>query len=308
MGGPLSVPMGASVLRGPPGPVDAYGVRMGWFSKKPTVQGTFRVVSATPLDGVRQLVLNGVPQRRIHVAGLVEAADAPPEAYSFDGHFDADQVPAVGVVAPCEILHRSPMKVRITWGTPRTDQRVAAAFGDADAAVVQQLMTTGRMNHEAGETDPLGIALTDPTASGTIADQLAAALGTPITVDVDEGGVQKHLTVGGGGHLSSADAAQLQQTGAAAIATITGATRVLIPQQMLPGPDASLWDLALHVVRADGSSYEAQTRVGFRIEARRHVLGEIGLTIPVRIDPSDDGRVALDSATFTCEHPDAPAG
>lgn len=307
MGGPLGVPMGASVLRGSPGPVDAYGARMRWFSKKPTVQGTFRVLSATPLDGLGQLVLNGVPQRRIHVAGLVEAADAPPEAYSFDGHFDADQVPAVGVVSPCEILHHSPMKVSIKWGTPRADQRVAAALGDADAAVVQQLMTTGRMNHEAGETDPLAIALTDPIASGTIADQLAATLGTPITADVDEGGVKKHLTVGGG-HLSSAHAAQLQQTGTAATATITGATRVPIPQQMLPGPDASLWDLALHVVRADGSSYEAQTRVGFRTEARRHVLGEIGLTIPVRIDPSDDGRVALDGTAFNDEHPDAPAG
>ena len=76
----------------------------------------------------------------------------------------------------------------------------------------------------------------------------------------------------------------------------------------MPGPEASLWDLDLEVHRSEGTGYAAATRVGFRTEARRGVLGEPGLTIPVRIDSQDDARVAVDGATFDAEHPGAPAG
>jgi hypothetical protein len=279
---------------------------MGWFSRKPVTTGTFRVTGATRLDGIGQMVLGGVPQVKVHVSGIVEAEGMAPQAFALEQHFDMNASPVVGAVLPADITSRDPLKVRVHWTTPALDQHVTALRNDSDAQVIQQLMTTGRATHTAGDTDPLGLALSDPAASDTIANQLASALGTPITVDVDEGGVKRHLTVGGGGHLSSAEAAALERTGTAATATVRGATRVPIPQAMLPGPDASLWDLDLTVVRADGTSYDAQTRVGFRSEARRLVLGLPGLRIPVRIDPADDTRVALDSTTYDSAHPDAP--
>lgn len=117
--------------------------------------------------------------------------------------------------------------------------------------------------------------------------------------------MKKTMVVGGGGHLSSAEAAELQRTGTAATALVRGAERVSVPQAMLPTADSSLWDLDLTVNRADGSTYEAHTRVGFHSEARRALLGVPGLTIPVRIDQADDARVAVDSATFDAEHPGA---
>ncbi|MEF2978927.1 hypothetical protein [Subtercola sp. YIM 133946] len=280
---------------------------MRWFSRKPLATGTFRVTSVTRVDGVGRLVLNGMPRVRMHIAGIVQADGVPPVAMSVEQTFGMDAPPQVGEVVPAEITSRDPLTVRVQWGTPATQQKVAAVRGDADAQVVQQLMTTGLANHVAGETDAVGIAFTDPTASGTIAEQVAAALGTPISVDVDENGVKKHMTVGGGGHLSSAEAAELQRTGTPAEATIRAAARVDVPQAMLPGADASLWDLSLTVTRADGSTYEAQTRVGFRSDERRRRLGEVGLSIPVRVDPTDDSRVAVDSATYDAQHPDAPA-
>jgi hypothetical protein len=80
-----------------------------------------------------------------------------------------------------------------------------------------------------------------------IADQRAAALGTPITVDIDENGVKKHRTVGRGGHLSSAEAAEMLRacTPATATATVRDAAHVDVPQATLPASDASLWDLGL---------------------------------------------------------------
>lgn len=223
------------------------------------------------------------------------------------GTFRVTGAAQVGAVVPAEITSRSPLKVRVDWTTPRVQQQITALRDDSEAEVIQQLMTTGRAEHTAGDADAVGIALSDPSASDTIAHQLAAALGTPITVDVNEGGVNKHITVGGGDHLSSADAAELQRTGIAATATVRGATRVEIPQAMLPSPEASLWDLDLAVSRADGTTYDAQTRIAFRTEARRQVLGVPGLRIPVRIDPDDYARVAVDSTTYDAQHPGAPA-
>lgn len=274
---------------------------------EPVATGTFRVTGVTQPDGGGRLVLNGMPHSRMHVSGIVEADGMPPQAVSVDQRFALDSVPQPGAVLPVDITSRHPLRVRVQWDTSQVQQRTAALRNDADAEVVQQLMTTGRAEHTPGDADAVGIALTDPSASDTVADQLAAALGTPITVDVNEGGVNRRITVGGGGHLSSADAAELQRSGIPATATVRGATRVQVPQAMLPGPEASLWDLDLTVDRADGSSYDAQTRVGFRTEARRHVLGVPGLRIPVRVDPADDARVAVDSTTYDAQHPEAPA-
>ncbi|HEY0248456.1 MAG TPA: hypothetical protein VGC45_09360 [Gryllotalpicola sp.] len=226
---------------------------------------------------------------------------------SIEQHFGTDSIPQAGAVVPVAITSRNPLKVRVDWTTSKAEQQVAALRNDSAAEVVQQLMTTGRAEHTAGDADAVGIALTDPSASDTIARQLAAAMGTPIAVDVNENGVNRHITVGGGGHLSSAEASELQRTGIAATATIRSATRVEIPHTMLPGPEASLWDLDLTVIRADGTSYDAQTRIAFRTEARRQVIGVPGLQIPVRIDPDDDARVAVDSPTFDAQHPGAPA-
>jgi hypothetical protein len=280
---------------------------MRWFGKKPVATGTFRVVGVTRADHVGQLVLNGMPQTSLHVSGIVQADGVAAEAFSIEQHFGMDSVPQVGQVVPAEITSRDPLKIRVQWNTPQIQEQTAALRNDADADVIAQLMTTGRANHAPGVADSVGVALSDPAASDTIANQLAATMATPITVDVDEGGVKKHLTIGGGGHLSSAEAAELQQSGIAATAIVRDAKRVEIPQAMLPGPDASLWDLDLTVTRTDGSSYDAHTRVGFRSEARRRVLGAPGLTIPVRIDAADDTRVAVDSTTYDTEHPGAPA-
>jgi hypothetical protein len=279
---------------------------VGLFSRKPIASGTFRVTGVTRVDGAGQLVLNGMPQLRLHVSGILQAEGMVPEAFSVEQHFGMDDAPVAGAEVPADVLKLDPVKARIHWATPRVDQHVTALRDDADAEVIQQLLTSGRAEHAPGKADPVGIALTDPSASTTIADQLAAAMGTPLTVDVDENGVKKRITVGGGGHLSSAEAAELQRTGSPATATVVSATRVNIPEAMMP-PGASLWDLDLTVARTDHTTYEAQTRVAFRTDARRQALGVPGLSIPVRIDPADDGRVAVDSATYDAQHPDAPA-
>jgi hypothetical protein len=100
------------------------------------------------------------------------------------------------------------------------------------------------------------------------------------------------------GHLSAAEAASLAGSGERATAVLTGISDVAVPQAALPGPTASLCDLTLQVRRADGRSYTARTRLGFRDAQRRAAIGVIGAVLPVRVDPRDDSRVAVDVAAF----------
>lgn len=266
------------------------------------------MLGVTRLDTAGTFIVNGMPQQRLHVSGLVQVDGKPAEAAAVDVRLGIDQTPLSGEVLPVEVLGTDPLKIRVQWTQPRVQQQVEAAERDAQAQVVADLAAGARPQHLAGEADPLGVALSAPDAVGTIVDQLAATLGTPISLDIDRGGVKQHATANRSSHLSNAEAAQLLRTGTPATATISAATRVPVQQMMLPGPDASLWDLELEVHRADSTSYAATTRVGFRSEARRQVLGLPGLTVPVRTDPDDDSRVAVDGTTYDAQHPDAPPG
>ncbi|HEY0716718.1 MAG TPA: hypothetical protein VGD68_03810, partial [Streptosporangiaceae bacterium] len=124
-----------------------------------------------------------------------------------------------------------------------------------------------------------------------LSGQPGTAGGPPLVID---------LTAG---HLSAADAASLASSGEQATAVLTGISDVAVPQAALPGPTASLCDLTLQVRRADGRSYTTSTRLGFRNAQRRAAVAVIGAVLPVRVDPRDETRVAVDVAAFDAEPP-----
>lgn len=95
--------------------------------------------------------------------------------------------------------------------------------------------------------------------------------------------------------MGTEEAGQLLDSGEAATATVTGIDFLLVPAPVLPGPEASIANVALKVQRADGSTHQALARFGFRTLARRAQAGFIGASVPVRIDAGDPSRVALDA-------------
>jgi hypothetical protein len=105
------------------------------------------------------------------------------------------------------------------------------------------------------------------------------------------------------GHLSAGDAERLCAYGEPASAVLTAVTDVPVPRAALPGPTASLCDLTLEVTRADGRTYRARTRLGFRDARRRAAFTAPGLRLPVRVDPADQARVAVDVGAFDASHP-----
>jgi hypothetical protein len=104
-------------------------------------------------------------------------------------------------------------------------------------------------------------------------------------------------------HQSVMETVRLASSGEQATAVLTGIRDVPVPQAALPGPTASLCDLTLQVNRPDGSSYTAQTRIGFRNASRRAAIAVIGGVLPVRVDPADPARVAIDIPAVDAEHP-----
>jgi hypothetical protein len=55
-------------------------------------------------------------------------------------------------------------------------------------------------------------------------------------------------------------------------------------------------DLTLDVMRSDGSTYAATTRIGFRSPERRAAIATVGTRLPLLVDPNDPGRITVDVA------------
>lgn len=86
-------------------------------------------------------------------------------------------------------------------------------------------------------------------------------------------------------------------------AVLTSVTDVPVPVYALPGPTASLCDLAVRVTRPDGSSYLTSTRMGFRSAERRTRFAVVGSTVPVGIDPADETHLAVDIPAWDVTRP-----
>jgi hypothetical protein len=76
---------------------------------------------------------------------------------------------------------------------------------------------------------------------------------------------------------------------------------VPVPSYALPSATASLCDLTVQLTRLDGSTYRAQTRMGFRNAERRSRLAVLGSSIPVRVDAVDESLVSIDVAAWDAQ-------
>ncbi|MBO0869803.1 MAG: hypothetical protein J2P15_14685 [Micromonosporaceae bacterium] len=96
--------------------------------------------------------------------------------------------------------------------------------------------------------------------------------------------------------MNTVEAAGLAVHGEAAIAVVVAVTSVDVPWGLLAGPAASVVDLEVRVSRSGGASYQTTVRVGFSTAARRALVAQVGAAVPVRVDPRNPTRVAVDMA------------
>jgi hypothetical protein len=95
--------------------------------------------------------------------------------------------------------------------------------------------------------------------------------------------------------VNAAEAEPLYANGIQATATITGIDFLTVDRRVLESvPGGAIAHVVLDVHRADGTSYQVLTRFGFKNATRVARLGQVGVEVPVRIDPADERRVILD--------------
>lgn len=105
-------------------------------------------------------------------------------------------------------------------------------------------------------------------------------------------------TSGGGTTPQQANA--LVDDGTRATATVVAAVDVPIPRLLraiVPGGGPPV-DLTLDINRPDGTTHRVRTRIGFSTPERRARVAQVGATLPVRLDPTDPDKIAIDTVAL----------
>jgi hypothetical protein len=105
-----------------------------------------------------------------------------------------------------------------------------------------------------------------------------------------------------GGGATPQEATGLIAHGEPATAVVLAVTDVAAPWLLrvlrFPVPPAGVVDLLIEVTRADNSTYQARMRIGFGTWERRERVATVGVSLPVRIDPAEPDKVAVDTGAF----------
>jgi hypothetical protein len=103
---------------------------------------------------------------------------------------------------------------------------------------------------------------------------------------------------GGGTTVQQAEA--LLYSGVPATAAVLSVADVKVPRLLRATVPvgATIADLTLRVTPPDGEAYDVRTRIGFSNPHRRSVVAQMGATLPIRIDPADPVKVAVDTVAL----------
>jgi hypothetical protein len=237
------------------------------------VEGTFRVTAvASRIDG---------SDREFHarVSGVVTGPGVSPTAVQtwVRRVLRLEDLPAADQEYPALVDRKDPSRFEVQWPS-RLDPISEKARDEAYSRQVAAAMRLG--------LDPSVVPRYQPPPPTRMRGMLRGML--------DER-VGNGPLPDGSMPMGTAEADQLLESGEAATATVTGIDFLPVPMSVLPGPEASIANVALTIQRDDGSTYQALARFGFRTLARRSQVGFVGASVPVRIDTDDPSRVALDA-------------
>jgi hypothetical protein len=235
----------------------------------------------TPVEGVFRVIAVssehvGESGYRLSISGVVSAPGVPPTAVQ--DSFATRQVgswPVADQEFSAQIDSTEPTRFLVRW-SQLLDPHAAQVRGRDQAEQAAKAMRLG--------IDPSTLP-PPPQRSTRLRDMYRDAVderaGTTLLPD-------------GRPQVTAAEADELCVVGEAATATITAIDYLKVDSRLMPGPGASIADVALTVHRADGTGYSTLSRFGFKNAARRAQIGFAGAEVPVRIDPADRARVVLD--------------
>lgn len=230
------------------------------------------------------------------LTGVVVADGVPPTPGE---HLDRHAIGEFRRTVPVLVDRADPTHFVVLWDEvaevdPRAEARRRA---EADA---QRLQRDGGPAARYAGGQPAGEIPAAPPAPVTVTGLddlppwLQKAVGAALDGDTDAGAV----TVSYGTPGTAVATGPPLSGWPAGRAVLVGVTDVPVPAYALPGPTASLCDLALQVTRPDGSAYAVSTRMGFRSAERRTRLAAPGAVVPVHVDPADETHVEIDIAAW----------
>jgi hypothetical protein len=280
------------------------------------VRGTLRVVETSSPD-------NDSVWTAGRIDGVISADGVAPRAIAHHGLLKTERWPWPGQDLPVTVDRADPTRLRILWDEIPSPKDTAAQEAQQ---LAEQMRSAGGAAPMPGPVPPFPPLGSAPGAPTTItvnghpaqltpdlaafvrqAEELAsrppfgAQPGQPYgtfngrPIDLSDPTRPAAGTPGGG--TTPEQAAQLMITGERANATVLMVTPVSLPAGV-PAPGVGFYDLVMDVARADGSHYQAKTRVGFATAERRDRVARAGVQIPLRIDPADLARVAVDTAAL----------
>lgn len=227
------------------------------------VHGEFDVVRVEPYDldsGIRTDTVTGqllVDGRRASVVSVTHTSEA------------STPPPQPGTRIPARWRRDRPERVKLDWGDEGALAHGARIERDRRAAALG--------------IDPATLT-TDPVPAGT----------RPLDALM----MWSHngsLLPDGTSPVFTEEADRIKSHGRATEAVIA-AIDYLKPLPGTAPSGASVANVALEVVAADGDTYRVLARFGFRTAERRRQIGHVGARVPVRVDGADRTRVTLDNA------------
>lgn len=232
------------------------------------VAGTLLVTACSGPSG-RSLYTN------YHLYGVVTAPGLPATPVEHLGAARNTKWPFPGTSLPVLVDRRDPSRLRIRWDRVPTGAQAAARHAQRVAEVLREQAEAGLPADPPGHGDAERIAT-------TVRESLR-------TMGMSGPAVEFSGFVGG-------------RPGEAATAVVTASRDVPVPFGEAT-PAGGAVELTLEVTRADGSTYPARAGVLFSSAERRMRFGTVGVRLPVRIDPADPYRVAIDTAALGLPDP-----
>ncbi|MBV9380111.1 MAG: hypothetical protein JOY82_11290 [Streptosporangiaceae bacterium] len=248
----------------------------GWIKgrhMRDSVRGTLRITSASYPPAANAVYSN------YRLEGVVTAPGLPPTAVTHRGMARLSKWPRPGEELPVTVDRADPARLRIEWD----EVQDAADRGREQAEELAQRMRGGRMPATGspgagdGYTDPGGWA-PGGAGLGVFGDPGRPVPGRP------------------GGGTTPEQAQALAGQGELASAVVIAAHEVSVPPEM--SPPGGLVDVTFEVTCRDGRTYTTRSRMGFSSEERRAMVATVGARVPVRVDPADQSRIAVDTVAL----------
>ena len=210
---------------------------------------------------------------RVRLTGVLTAPGVPPTPV--DHLADRGGRWVGNSELPVLVDRANPTRYRILW--KRVRRLDARATATRQAEEMARRLAAG--NQPPGAQPYAGMAGLSP--------ELNDLVNRAVSGQLADGGAEVQVTVHSGG-LTGAEAARLLDRGQPARAVVTA-----VRDTSMLG--MSLAELSLDVTLADGTRFPAHTNLGFSAPERRERIARTGAEIPVRVDPEDRSRVAVDT-------------